>query len=198
MKSLKSPIIYIVLSSNHGSWTPSQGPPLGVICSVNTTQKRSRRGFDRITDAIYLKSRFLKDVSNKITSFAVSKRCRNRFEIVAKRVLGFKYSEEEGQDLREEKYLQKSHATKTLGTGPQALLWPYIRIQINHIQRVRIQMNHIQRVMQNISRSGDTCLRTTPHRARHGGGFTYACKLKKNIYIYICNMYTHKMHIFKR
>ena len=36
---------------------------------------------------------------------------------------------------------------------------------------IRIQMSQIQRVMQNISRSGDTCLRTTPHRARHGGGF---------------------------
>ena len=150
---------------------PPQGPLLGLNCSVNTTQTGSRRGFDRVTDAIYLKSRFLKDVSNKITSFAVSKRCRNRSEIVAKRVFGFKYSEEGGQDLREEKYLQKSHAAKTLGTGPQALPWPYIRIQINHIQRVRIQMNHIQRVMQNISRSGDTCPRTTPHRARHGGGY---------------------------
>ena len=66
-----------------------QDPPLDLICSVNTTQKWSRRGFDRVTDAIYLKSIFLKDVSNKITSCAVPKSCRNRSEIVAKRVFGF-------------------------------------------------------------------------------------------------------------
>ena len=109
-------------------------PLLGLICSVNTTQKRSRRGFDTVTNAIYLKSWFLKDVPNKITSFAVPKSCRNRSEIVAKPFLGFKYSDEWGQDLREEKYLQKSHATQILGLGSRALLWPYIRIQMNQIQ----------------------------------------------------------------
>ena len=125
MKSLKSLIIYSVLSSNHGSWAPPQGPLLGLICSVNTTQKRSRRGFDRVTDAIYLKSQFLKDVSNKITSFAVSKSCRNRSEIVAKRVFGFKFSEEWGQDSREEKCLQKSHAAQTWGWAPGPALALY-------------------------------------------------------------------------
>ena len=144
MKSLKSLIIYSVLSSNHGSWTPPQGPLLGLICSVNTTQKRSRRGFDRVTDAMYLKSQFLKDVSNKITSFAVSKSCRNRSEIVAKRVFGFKYSEEWGHDSREEKYLQKSHAAQTWGWGPGPALALYKDSDESNPEG-RIQMNHIQR-----------------------------------------------------
>ena len=37
---------------------PPSAPPLGLICSVNTTQKRSRRGVDEVTDAIYLKVDF--------------------------------------------------------------------------------------------------------------------------------------------
>ena len=63
--------------------------------------------------------------------------------------------------IREKKNASKKVMRQKLGDGPPGLLWPYIRIQ----------MNQIQRVMQNISRSGDTCLRTTPHRARHGGGY---------------------------
>ena len=82
MKSLKSLIIYRVLSANHGSWTPP--PAVELIWSVNTMQKGFRPGFNQVTETIYWKSWVLKDVPNRITSFAVPETCKNRSKSVSK------------------------------------------------------------------------------------------------------------------
>ena len=76
-------MIYWVLSANHGSWTLPP-PAVELIWSVNTMQKGFRPGFNQVTETIYWKSWVLKDVSNRITSFAVFRTCKNSSKTVSK------------------------------------------------------------------------------------------------------------------
>ena len=68
---IKNVIIYSVLSANHGSRTSPWDSPLGLIRGLTTSQKRSRKGFEQVSNTNCLKIRFSKDVSNEITVFAL-------------------------------------------------------------------------------------------------------------------------------
>ena len=149
---------------------PSQDPPLGLIWSVNTTRKRSRRGFDGVADAICLNIWFLKDAFSKITSFAVPKTCNNRFRTCKKQVLGCKHSHALRQRWKREKSSQKSYATQMLEWSLDPGLTLYKDSKESN-QR-RSPEGHAEQC-----RSGDTSPRTTPHRARHGGGFCVSIRL---------------------
>ena len=108
MKSLKSLIIYRVLSANHGSWTPP--PAVEVIWSVNTMQKGFRPGFNQVTETIYWKSWVLKDVSNRITSFAVPRTCKNSSKTVSKARLSSQMHRSRQTIFHGLKKVKKSHA----------------------------------------------------------------------------------------
>ena len=85
-------------------------PAVEVIWSVNMMQKGFRPDFNQVMETIYWKSWVLKDVPNRITSFAVPETCKNRSKSVSKARFGSRM-----RRLRETfffglKKVKKSHA----------------------------------------------------------------------------------------
>ena len=81
-----------------------------LIWSVNTMQKGFRPGFNQVTETIYWKSWVLKDVSNRITSFAVPRTCKNSSKTVSKARLSSQMHCSRQTIFHGLKKVKKSHA----------------------------------------------------------------------------------------
>ena len=129
------------MSANHGSWSPPP-PAVELILSVNTMQKGFRPGFNQVTETIYWKSWVLKDVSNRITSFAVPRTCKNSSKTVSKARLSSQMHRSRQTIFHGLKKVKKSHAgvhwhmrhnpglalvSKILNLGARNQNWPYTR-----------------------------------------------------------------------
>jgi len=67
----KTLVIYSVAGENPRSWTLPWAPLLGLIGTSTRLRSVAEVGFDEVLHASCSKTRFLKDVLNEITIFAV-------------------------------------------------------------------------------------------------------------------------------
>ena len=105
-------------------------PICGLICSVNMTQKGFRTDFKQVLKTICWKNWVLKDVSNRITSFALLETGKYRCKSIRKHVFGENALVHWDAVENVGKSTQKSHATTFSGLDGKALGWPYICISI--------------------------------------------------------------------